>query len=430
MAFPSSYENSRTISFPAAVKTAILAFVFLLSGPAAGAGGHGLPVLIALAVVLYAPFWVFLKKPLNIKGSIGRISWPIIFFLSFLAWVSFSFLWSPYKETKTLWLSWISFFVSVFFLKMIWGVSADAHRKVSLAFLISLTCLAVFFLVEISFNFPLTQRLKGGSVPYLIDRIFLKASMIFTVLAGPALALSWSFKGKWRLWGLGLVLVAGVSAFMLPMAANSLSFFLGALGFGAALLWPKHMPSFLLIIIALALIVFPFIMLVVPPSFWDSFQEKLPYSWAQRVEVWQYIASHIMEHPFSGWGLKASRACEDTVLLRGEILKAIPTHPHNASMQIWYETGMTGISLLALSLLSLAGKMIKCKLTPLTSASISAIIIALSVPGFLSFDIWHEWWWGTAVFAIAACSLVALREHGPDIYRNQNQVSAVHSPSG
>ena len=113
---------------------------------------------------------------------------------------------------------------------MIWGVSADAHRKVSLAFLISLTCLAVFFLVEISFNFPLTQRLKGGSVPYLIDRIFLKASMTFTVLAGPALALSWSFKGKWRLWGLGLVLVAGVSAFMLPMAANSLSFFLGALG--------------------------------------------------------------------------------------------------------------------------------------------------------------------------------------------------------
>ena len=60
-------------------------------------------------------------------------------------------------------------------------------------------------------------------------------------------------------------------------------------------------------------------------------------SWSERLDMWAFAAAKIVEKPWAGWGLDASRTFGS----------AISLHTHDAAIQIWLELGAVGAVLAA-----------------------------------------------------------------------------------
>ena len=89
-----------------------------------------------------------------------------------------------------------------------------------------------------------------------------------------------------------------------------------------------------------------------------------------RVAIWRFTTERVVERPWLGWGMDASRMWPGV----------IPLHPHNAALQVWLELGVVG-------------------------AACAAVAIAYLTIGALSFGVWQEWWLGLGVLAAVTCQV-------------------------
>jgi O-antigen ligase len=120
--------------------------------------------------------------------------------------------------------------------------------------------------------------------------------------------------------------------------------------------------------------------------------ERLPFSLAHRIGIWEYVCNRIGESPWIGHGLDASSAVDDKIMVQGKESSAISLHPHSASLQIWFETGAVGALLAAAALLT-AGWRLSSALAD-NRAAAAAVCGALASYGLLanvSWEAWHEW---------------------------------------
>ena len=65
------------------------------------------------------------------------------------------------------------------------------------------------------------------------------------------------------------------------------------------------------------------------------FKAGLAPSWSDRLRIWGFVAEQWAKHPLRGAGLDASRTFPDVV----------PLHPHNGTLQLWFELGLPGAAL-------------------------------------------------------------------------------------
>src|SRR5262249_38949885 len=110
-------------------------------------------------------------------------------------------------------------------------------------------------------------------------------------------------------------------------------------------------------------------------------------------------------------GLDASRAVTDRLQVRDVNIRAIPLHPHSASLQIWFETGAVGAALAAGTLIA-AGFALSRLLAnnrP-TAAASCATLASLGLIANVSFGLWQEWWIATMFIAAALTAAIGARQ--------------------
>jgi O-antigen ligase len=121
-------------------------------------------------------------------------------------------------------------------------------------------------------------------------------------------------------------------------------------------------------------------------------------SWEIRLDIWRFATARILERPFFGWGLDASRT----------FAPQIPLHTHDAALQIWLELGAVGAALAALFWLWLARRIdtLEAENRGVAAASAACASAYLTI-GALSFGVWQEWWLALGALGIASCAALA-----------------------
>ena len=120
-------------------------------------------------------------------------------------------------------------------------------------------------------------------------------------------------------------------------------------------------------------------------------------SWGVRLDLWRFSAARILERPWRGWGIDASR-----------VFREMELHPHNAVLQLWLELGIVGAALGALFWLHLWARIGAVAETNRADAGVfAAVAIAYLSIGGMSFGVWQEWWLALGAIGVVVCDLLA-----------------------
>jgi O-antigen ligase len=259
--------------------------------------------------------------------------------------------------------------------------------------------------VEAGFGMPINRLDEPATDPGILERNPGKGVSILVALLWPALGML-AGVGRWRLALAGaLALATGLLALQFHMAANAAGFLAGAAGFALGWLAPRQGPLLVSGIVAGWVLLAPW---VTPLLLRLPGMETLPLSWRMRGDIWRFASERIAERPLVGWGLDGSRLFGDTILqIDGLDFRAIPLHPHSASIQVWLELGAGGALLAAAAILAAgrAGARLAANHRA-RAAALTGAIAAIGLIWNVSFGAWQEWWMATAILALALTSAV------------------------
>ena len=126
-------------------------------------------------------------------------------------------------------------------------------------------------------------------------------------------------------------------------------------------------------------------------------EHRAPPSWSDRLHMWTFIAERSFATPLRGAGLDASRTFPGVIFL----------HPHNGTMQLWYELGVPGAALGILFWLWLWRRIgERAEHDRLSAATATGALVVYLTIGSLSFGLWQEWWLCLGALAMALCLLL------------------------
>jgi O-antigen ligase len=136
-------------------------------------------------------------------------------------------------------------------------------------------------------------------------------------------------------------------------------------------------------------------------------------SWDERLDIWTFSAAKIVEKPWMGWGLDASRTFGS----------AISLHTHDAAIQIWLELGAVGAVIVAAFWIGVwsAIELLARRDRTAAAAAAGAATAYLAIGG-LSFGVWQEWWLGLGAMAAVACICLARSRFDPRIEDDEDLV--------
>lgn len=372
--------------------------LFALLPAAAAGGGLALAPLIALAGLLSL-------QPKRLLNDLKRPPLWFLLLVAFTAWMSLSALWSPFGSA----IQALKFVLTVGGGLLFAHGAAQAPRLMSAAVIAGVIVLAALLAVEALLDMPLNRAANPGvEHSWQLAGNPGRGAAVLT-------ALIWAMLGMLalrRLWlAAALALIgAGVLASQFGQSANALAFALGAAAFVLGYAAPRVGVATVSAALAAWLLVAP---LATPLAISLIDNPALPYSWAARLEIWRYVCARILEQPFIGHGLDASRVDQGEIIVQGQSVSAIPLHPHSASLQIWFETGLIGAALAAAALLA-GARALSLGLAGNRAAAAAACgaLAALGVIANLSFGIWQEWWNAAMLIAAAAVAgLAAMRQN-------------------
>ncbi|PWE18742.1 hypothetical protein DDZ18_03880 [Marinicauda salina] len=333
-----------------------------------------------------------------------------------IEWICLSWLWSPYDRPDQLLK--LALLTPLFAMIPLAAAQATgrALRTLRTMVVFSAAAALLYFLFEAGTNGVITYSFKIAFEGYTgglealqghIDRNLSRGSFAVLMLSGPAAMLLWRAGGAFlRCAAVGVWLAALFASNAFDVTANMIAF-LAATGAAAlAIAFPRRTLQAALVVTALSILFAPAMMRFLIDALPDDALNRLPLSWAMRIEIWRETAGLIAERPIFGHGLDAARVLSRPAELRGVEFDLIPLHAHNAGLQIWLETGLVGAMLTtAACMLAAAGLERRAPSSPVAAGLVFAFtlwVVAVSV----GYGLWQEWHHaGLALALTAALSL-------------------------
>jgi O-antigen ligase len=322
-------------------------------------------------------------------------------------WAALSSLWSPWHGPTALKI------IALLALGLLFVAAAAANEKAARLTLAGAVAafivLAVLLGVEAAFDMPLNRAISPDLPWGELNRNPSRGLIVLLALAWPAIA--WLLAQR-RAWS--ITLAAGI---MIAGAALSLQFeqLVTAIGFGAAgLVFAVALFArrFAILATSFGLAVWMLAAPFATPLFVASpqFVEAVPMSWAHRIAIWRYTCARIMEQPWIGHGIDAGRTTTDMLTIRGLETRAIPVHPHSASLQTWHDLGLVG-ALLAAALLAYGGWRLSRAFAQdrYAGAATAAVLAMFGLMANVGWSIWQEWWMATLLLTAALIAALGAR---------------------
>jgi hypothetical protein len=286
---------------------------------------------------------------------------------------------------------------------------------------------AILILIELHFDAPLNNALRGFPTPPRSAGGTKPAATVLALFAGPAMFAAWQIAGR------GLAACVGLLAGAAVLAATSesarLALVAAALAGGIAILAPSLSRRVLPGLLAAAALAGPPLLAEVSNS--AARAGLLPSSAVHRMLIWDFAAERAAERTLIGFGMDAARgipggrANPDTAMLERLGVPSpmkeqferfapgaaalMPLHPHSMPLQVRLELGLVGLALFALFAF-LAGRAVASLHAPGAFAAGTAMAVAATVVCLLSYGVWQHWWW--VAVALAALSLLVAGARG------------------
>lgn len=385
---------------PTPYRSAVLAFVLGAVAWFGYGGPLGFVVLASLGGLLFAPLAL-------------RLRWPPLEWLALAAlaaWAAVTMLWSPvaseasagtYEAVERLTAVKLPLQLALYGLFVVAAtrVSADGARRAMWAMVLFLVPWSAVLLVD---------GLSGGRAwafitglagvetpPHLIVKKAAEGGYVLAVLVWPALG----FLVERRRPALALAVLTAAAVGMAGLSAWSAVVAVFA-GLAAMLLVgvARETGARALGLAAALVTVLAPVLVLAAGGLFAAVRSSLTASWAARTEIWSAAAARILEHPFRGAGLDASRSFGTS----------IPLHPHNGALQLWLELGVVGVLIACAFWLLLSRRIARvAQARPAAGQVAAATYAAYFTVGSLSFGVWQEWWLAVGAIAIVACAVAA-----------------------
>ncbi len=365
------------------------------------------PLIVAATVVAFA-------ATLLCKRRLHLPSWPLVVALILLClWAAVTIIWS-----LDVWIAARGAFklagnllIGVVLLSIARDLDEGEVRFVSFGllggFLLTLTALAVEALLDgpISSGF-----LDIHANTALFGFFWLNSS--FVILALMIWPLSVMFLGKFHRSFAGALFVVMIAvAFLLEYVTGMAAVGAGLVTAGIAYYGRGRALKILAGLMVIGILAAPLLSAKVFEPAAYSKSDLVPRALIHRMYVWDFTADRILEKPFHGWGMNASRVVpggkENAVDPRyGAIGDKLPLHPHNFALQVWLELGLPGALLFAtfgaLVLLVIAGSGTGRGVMAMQAGHFAAGMFLIT----FGFGIWQSW--GQASLWLSAAMMMAV----------------------
>ena len=255
---------------------------------------------------------------------------------------------------------------------------------------------------------PLLHLVKGAAVSITQ---YNRGASYLCVMAMPLIAYLWiRGSARWLLVVFIVILLAPFS--MTESRATKAAFLLGLAVSGVALVFPRFV-KWSLVATLFALLAVPFGVTSVY-RFHHDWLDRLPPSWYDRVEIWDYMSYRIFDRPWLGWGMGTSRllpfADPDGATYHYVVKNA--GHPHDAILHLWVELGIPGLMLgftFALLMLHKASAFPKAIAPFAFGAWTAALAVSL-----VAYNFWDDSLF--SLFALTALAFKLLARQYPEAY--------------
>lgn len=393
-----------------------LALATLLATPFATGLSRNIafPMLILATALLLAAFvrksgWHAARRSVS-KRALGGMLQPSAALLAVatLAFALASLGWSPVPErgfgaVAQTSVAAVAAYVCCLFLAR----NIDFHSWPIWALPISLAATCLLILLELTFNSPVRSALGASIETFRLNRsavalalllplMFLDVGSRTRLVAAVLVAalIVWTvFQSDSESAKLAIIVIVAVALLSLVLEARVLVLTIGTVAIASHILAP-----------AIAILLYRMITPEAVASLSSIFTTHTAHF--IRLEIWWAYAQEILNAPLFGKGLQASFWARDIyegenpVMLRGLSYG----HPHNASIQTWYELGLAGVMLTAGLLILLLRQVLRMDESAMRATAV--IIAVVWSVAYVSHGAWQGWWW--ALVGIVAILLVAI----------------------
>lgn len=372
---------------------ALTAF-FAIAPAAAVGGGLLLAPLQALAALLG---WPLHRR----KSWIRAFAWPAAIFAVFAAYIAVTLLWSVEPRWDSAVKIAALLLGGLVFVAAASAASRQGRALITAAGAAACVSLIILIGIEALADMPLNRMAQPDAETGALARNPGKGVSFLIVLVWGVVAAYGALKG-WRS-SLAMLCLAAAAVLspQFDMNANMIALAAGGVVFLAARLAPAFVLGLTVGGLALWMVSAPFLVTLLTQV--PSLTERLPLSWQQRVEIWRFAESRIMEKPILGWGLDGARSFRGQYSQVGDLqFPSIPLHPHSVSLHVWLELGAIGAVLAAGAILAVGAAATKAlHHDPHRMATAAAAMATIGVVWNVSYGAWQEWWMITPFVAAA-----------------------------
>jgi exopolysaccharide production protein ExoQ len=377
--------------------------IFFALAPAIAVGGVlGLPVLMCLVGALSI-------RPSMLGALLTRRPMAIAFLVLFAAWAGLTSLWSPYPAAAQ-----AGKIVTLVALGLPFAAAATANEKrrrlVLAGGVAAVVVLVALLSVEAVWTLPISRAAQPEENPGQLIRNYARGSSFLISVVWAAAGGLAALGGGVRFGAMLALLAASVVvAVQYDQLGNGVAFAVGAGAFALAWATPRFSLYAVSGGLAAWMLTAPFVTPLIVGN--PRVVEALPLSWAARAGIWDYVCARILEEPWIGHGLEASRAVTDRIQVRNLDMRGTPVHPHSGSLQIWFETGLIGAALAAAALV-FGGRWLgrTFEHNRAAAAAACATLATIGVIFNISFGAWAEWWIATMFVAAALVGAIPTHE--------------------
>lgn len=352
--------------------------------------------LISLVVLLRS--WIICRNGIVPTRKLDVSVWcglVLLVALALLVYASITIFWAPdrARATETMFVVASTVVASYICITATLAWRGET-RWLHWAIVLILVACSLLIISEVKTGSPLREAFGGSTDAFRLNR-----SAVAGVLFLPLLYLIPSDRPKTALVSTCICFIT-LAAFNSISESAKVSLLVISVIFLAGFLFNTKRVAWLVVVGILITHAFaPFIAVglyaALSPERWNAIAAFVPAHPGQyiRLEIFAAFAEQVLQAPLFGHGLQASPSAPK--LYEGSdprIEFALTfTHPHNFSLQVWYELGLVGVALTT-SLLALMAKALLDMPSPRLLAATALAGGAWSV-AYVSHGAWQHWWW-------------------------------------